>query len=132
MKVIARIILLVVAVFAFVYGIPALISNWNAFNAIEWSFPNVPPEKWALLSAIIGAGFSCLLGLFALVEAIVGKSSFLCVLVALVMIGVFIWNVVTNVQAGTLNDFQSVMHLVAGFGLPIGFSIGTILISFSK
>ena len=132
MRVVARIILLVVAAAAFIYGVPNIINNWGAVAAIDWSniqnFAQQLPEAWAAMSAIALAGGACLMGLLALFQAILGKTSFICFVVAVVVLGLFVWNIVTKVQANQLTDFMSWLNVAAGFALPLGFSVGTLLL----
>ena len=132
MKVVARIILLVVAAAAFIYGIPQIIGNWSTVTTIDWSdlqsLGAKLPEVMAALSTLIFAAGFCLLGLLALFEAIVGRISFICFVVAVIMIGLFVWNVITKVQANQLVDFMSWFNVIAGFAMPLGFAVGTLLL----
>ena len=132
MKVFVRIILLVVAVFAFIFGIPQLISNWNSLSAVGWQDITNIPERLAFLAAFISACGTCLLGLLALLEAILGRLSTLGFIVAAICIGLFVWQIVSKAQAGVLTDFQSVWNVVVSAALPLGFSVGTLLLIFTK
>ena len=132
MKVFVRIILLVVAVFAFIYGIPQLISNWNSINASGWHDIMDYPEKIAFLAAFISACGTCLLGLLALLEAILGRLSTLGFVVAAICIGLFVWQIISKAQAGVLTDFQSVWNVIVAAALPLGFGVGTLLLIFTK
>ena len=129
MRTIGRLIMLGVGIALIAIAIPSIIDAVNQLNASGWDDITKYQEKLAHLVVIITNGFSALSGAYAIWVSITGKAGFLPTLVAAIILGINIWSLVTNIQAGKITDFLTILSTIGGFVLPLLYFVGSILTS---
>ncbi len=128
MKVLGRLILLGVGIALLAIHIPQII---QLVNSTDWSTFDQLAEKGQIIANIFVHGVSCFTALIAFVCALIGKATFSLGLIALIYLGIVIWNLVVQIQNGAFNtfDWQLVLNTAANFGLPILYFLGTLFVS---
>lgn len=129
MKVAGRIILLAVAVAIFALNIPTIITT---INTTDWTAVSDPAFA-AAVATVASRGVACLGGLIALVCALIGRATFTLGLISLIMIAMVVIDIINNVNAGVnYADITIILRTIADFGIPIGYFVGTLFISFGR
>lgn len=130
MKVLGRLILLGVGIALLAINIPNMI---QLINSVDWSTFDQLAEKASVIGRLIGHGFACLTALIALTCVLIGRASFLLGLIALVQVGIVIWQIVVGVQNGTITwDWKIILDTVLTFILPVLYFLGTLFLSLGR
>ena len=131
MKLIGRIILLFVGVLLIAGGVTSIIADWNAMVVSGgWLDLAAYPEKIQILTSIIMQGINIIFGAVAILAFLRGRATFWLTIFSFIMIAGVVSFYVTSYRAGTLNDWQNILRIAAGFALPLAYFIGSIFIRF--
>ena len=133
MRTIGRLILLGVAIALLAINIPVLITAIQELSNVNWVDLSTWQAKWAAISRVVSCGLQIFTALIALTCAIVGSAGFFAVFIALIDITIVVFNIVIEVQNGSLVvEFWPIFHRIMDFILPILYSIGIILLALGR
>lgn len=132
MKNLGRIFLLIVGVALIATSLPSIITGFKSINAIGWGSQEAITQSLSIIFSLTGSFVNIFCALIALICALVGKATFLLGLIALIMIGLTITNVILVVQSGAVVEWYQYVLIGLDFILPILYFLGTLFVSFSK
>ena len=127
---VGRIMLLAAAVLIFVNCVPVIIQSVEYFQGINWSFADILTDsvKQFNLGNLVGQGLNALLGLIAVIAALIGRKSFILALCAIGVAIAPIYTLVTGIQAGIVFDGPRIWSFVCQFSIPVLYFFGFLLV----
>ena len=128
LRAIGRILLLVVGIALIAFAVPTLIEDYKlvSTNGLDFNYILSHPE---LLSSLLSQLVNLSFGVTAVFAALTGKSSIKLAFASIIMIAGVIWFYYSANQAGTLGDWKNILQTALGFALPIGYFIGTLILT---
>ncbi len=131
MKLLGRIIMFAVGGFLLYLSITSIISGINTIKEI--GFENFfTKDTLNAVGSLLKQIFYALCGLYALYIGLRGKAGFIAFVAAAVLIVIVVLNTITFVKSDTDKTFQVVFDFILSYIVPIGFSVGTLLLVMSK
>lgn len=128
MRVLGRLLLLAVGGFLLYLSISSFIRDWSTVQAIGWD--NLfSADTWGTISQIIVHVFNALSGLYCVFLALKGSSSFFSFIIAAILITIVVFRSINFFNSTAEKDWQSIFNLVLTYLMPIGYSLGVILLT---
>lgn len=123
-----RIILFIVSGCLIGISLPVIINNIQIMNQSGWTDLSTYKEKFQLFFSMGGEIFACLCGVIGVIASLVGRKSFILILLALIQLGIAIaYVVIANNNGTNWSDWTILMPTIAGFILPGGYFLGAML-----
>ena len=128
MRILGRLLLLAVGGFLLYLSISSIIRDWSTVQAIGWD--NLfSADTWGTISQIIVHVFNALSGLYCVYLALKGSSSFFSFIIAAILITIVVFRSINFFNSTAEKDWQSIFNLVLTYLMPIGYSLGVILLT---
>ena len=128
MRILGRLLLLAVGGFLLYLSISSIIRVWSTVQAIGWD--NLfSADTWGTISQIIVHVFNALSGLYCVYLALKGSSSFFSFIIAAILITIVVFRSINFFNSTAEKDWQSIFNLVLTYLMPIGYSLGVILLT---
>lgn len=131
MRVLGRLLLLAVGGFLLYLSISSIIKEWPTVQAIGWD-KLFTADTWGTISQILVHAFNALSGLYCVFLALRGKSTFFSFVVAAILITIVVFRSINFFNSTAEKDWQSIFNLVLTYLMPIGYSLGVIILTVGR
>jgi len=128
MRVLGRLLLLAVGGVLLYLSISSIISNWSTIQTIGWD-TFFTQDTWNAVSSILGQVLKAICGLYCVFLALRGKSTFISFIVAAVLIAIVVFRSINFFKSTEEKTWQNILNLVLTFLMPIGYSLGVIILT---
>ena len=131
MKLLGRLILFAVGGVLLYLSITSIISNWNNIQSQGWDNFFSKDTLDAVLSILVQV-FYALCGLYSIFIGLRGKSTFISFVAAVILIAIVVYRTIGFAKSDTPKNFETIFQLVLTYLVPIGFSVGVMLLTVQK
>ena len=131
MRILGRLLLLAVGGVLLYLSITSIISGWQTIQNIgmENFFTQ---DTWNAVSSILVQAFYALCGLYSVFLGLRGKATFISFVAAVVLIVIVVFRSMDFFKSTTEKTWESILNLILTYLMPIGFSVGVILLLVGK
>lgn len=128
MKILGRILLFVVGGFLLYLSITSIISSYKIIQETGWDNLFNAEGAQVILNILVQA-FYALGGLYSIFLGLRGKATFISFVVSVILIAIVVYRTYQFARSDTPKNFETIFNLVLTYLMPIGFSLGVILLT---
>ena len=131
MKLLGRLLLFAVGGVLLYLSITSIIAGVKdiQIEGIEAFFQK---DTWNAILKVAIQVFYALCGAYSIFIGLRGKSTFLSFIAAIILVAIVVYRTMEFVKSGAEINFQNIFNLILNYLMPIGFSIGVLLLTFGR